>query len=65
MGLNNIFKTQKKMKEKNYLNKLIGELEKTVEANKFSKSHEILIDIIKTQDFYAIEYANYLVSTLG
>ena len=53
------------MKEKNYLNKLIGELEKTVEANKFSKSHEILIDIIKTQDFYAIEYANYLVSTLG
>jgi hypothetical protein len=54
-----------KMKEKSKINKLIGELEKMVDMNKFSKSHEILIEIIKTQDFYAIEYANYLVSTLG
>ena len=40
------------MKEKNYLNKLIGELEKTVEANKFSKSHEIRIEIIKEEDIF-------------
>lgn len=53
------------MKEKSKVNKLIDELEKMVNMNKFSKSHEILIEIIKTQDFYAIEYANYLVSTLG
>lgn len=53
------------MREKGKVNKLIGELEEMVDMNKFSKSHEILIDIIKTQDFYAIEYANYLVSRLG
>lgn len=52
------------MKEKDYLNKLIGELEKTVEANKFSKSHEIRMKIIKMDNFFAIEYANYLVSRL-
>jgi hypothetical protein len=53
------------MEEKSKVNKLVGELEKMVDMNKFSKSHEILIEIIKTQDFYAIEYANYLVSILG
>ena len=52
------------MKEKNYLNKLIGELEKTVKANKFSKSHEIRMEIIKMDNFFAAEYANYLVSRL-
>ena len=51
------------MKEKDYLNKLIGELEKTIEANKFSKSHEIRMEIIKMDNFFATEYANYLVST--
>lgn len=53
------------MKEKSQVNKLIGELVKMVEMNKFSKSHELLLEIIKTQDFYAIEYANFLVSKLG
>ncbi len=52
------------MKEKNYLNKLIGELEKTVEANRISKSHEIRMVIIKMDNFFATEYANYLVSRL-
>ena len=52
------------MKEKNFLNKLIGELEKTVEANRISKSHEIRMEIIKIDNFFAIEYANYLVSKL-
>ena len=52
------------MKEKDYLNKLIGELEKAVEAHKFSKSHEIRMGIIKVDNFFATEYANYLVSRL-
>ena len=52
------------MNDKNNVRKLIGELEKLVEINKFSKSHEIIVEIIKTNDFYAIEYANYLVSKL-
>ena len=52
------------MKEKDYLKKLIGELEKTVEANRISKSHEIRMDIIKMNNFFATEYANYLVSRL-
>lgn len=52
------------MEEKDYLNELIGELEKAVEANKFSKSHEIRMEIIKMDNFFATEYANYLVSRL-
>ena len=52
------------MKEKDYLNKLIGELEKAIEANKFSKSHEIIMKIIKMDNFFATEYANYLVSKI-
>ena len=53
------------MKDKNEVNKLIGELERAVKTNKFSKSHELLLEIIKTQNYFAIEYANFLVSTLG
>ena len=52
------------MAEKDYLNDLIGELEKAVEANKFSKSYEIRMEIIKMDNFFATEYANYLVSRL-
>lgn len=52
------------MNDKNNVKQLISELEKFVEINKFSKSHEILIKVIKTNDFYAIEYANYLISKL-
>lgn len=52
------------MKEKDYLNKLIGELEKSVEAYKFSKSHEIRMEIVQMDNFFATEYANYLVSRL-
>ena len=52
------------MEEKDYLNELIGELEKAVEANKFSKSHEIRMEIIKMDNFFATEYAIYLVSRL-
>lgn len=52
------------MNEKDYLNKLIGELEKAVETNKFSKSHEIRMEIIKMDNFFATEYAIYLVSRL-
>ena len=52
------------MEEKDYLNELIGELEKAVEANKFSKSYEIRMEIIKMDNFFATEYANYLVSRL-
>lgn len=61
----NINKQIKKMKEKSTVNRLIGELERAVNMNKFSKSHELLMEIIKTQNYFAIEYANYLVSTLG
>ena len=52
------------MEEKDYLNELIGELEKAVEANKFSKSHEKSMEIIKMDNFFVTEYANYLVSRL-
>ena len=52
------------MNDKNNVRKLISELEKLVEINKFSKSHEILNEVIKTLNFYAIEYANYLVSKI-
>lgn len=52
------------MNEKDYLNKLIRELEKAVEAKKFSKSHEIRMEIIKMDNLFATEYANYLVSRL-
>jgi hypothetical protein len=52
------------MKEKNEIRKLMGELVKMVDMNKVSKSHELLLQIIKTDNIYAIEYANYLVSIL-
>ena len=52
------------MKEKNCLNKLIGELEKSVEAHKSTRSHEIRMEIIQMDNFFATEYANYLVSRL-
>ena len=52
------------MKDKNEIKKLMGELVKMVDMNKVSKSHELLLEITKTENIYAIEYANFLISKL-